>query len=128
MDNVIKNMFIVLCMAIITTPIVFLLTSTLSVAQALDSYCKGRGVLAQQISKSIDEGYPLDMINIAWKVPPANEKMQVKRNLWVTTLKREIVFNKRRNITTERMAERVEQYCIKTGGKTRLNEQLEYDL
>jgi len=128
MDNALKNMFIVLCMAVITAPIVFLLTSSMSVAQSLDSYCKDRGILAQNISKSVDEGYPIDFINITWKLPPVNAQMQENRNHWVRTLKREVLFYKMRKIDTERIAERVEQYCIKTGGKTRMLEQREYDL
>lgn len=96
--------------------------------QATVGYCTARANLAMTILHAMEDGTPIENINIAFQEPPASPEMETARDAWVTALKLEITFAmeaipRDKEDWTQRVAQKIIEKCWYDYGKRRTEKQ-----
>ena len=83
-------------------------------------YCEARGNLAKHIAKSLDDGFPLDKINIQWMHHSEDIRLKTERKFWTYMLKEEVNELKKKGMSTKDVFHQVQNTCIENKAATRI--------
>lgn len=91
-------------------------------------YCEARANLALSVLRGMEDGTPIENINIQFEQPPVTEEMATARDAWITGLKLEIVMaseavQRDKPDWSQRVAQKIIEKCWYDYGKKRVEKQ-----